>query len=335
MSEQATNSPHDAAVTAIENAFLAREGLPPQGQGQEQPPQGRARNADGTFAKAENQTEENPAGAEQQGAEAQGEPQGQEPAQGVQAQPEEVEVDIDGEKYLVPKKISERFIQHADYTRKTQDLAELRRVATAEREAISLERAFAQASAQERDHLALLDAQIGQFKHVNWGAIEDTGQLIRLREQLNQLKDQRAGVENAIRAKRGQFDERIKSVRQGAMQAGLKYIQQNIKGYDQKLQDALNDYGRSQGYSDGEMKAVMDPRFVVLAWKARQWDELKAAQPGVLNRAASAAPVVRPGATQKTVSRVQAAAASIKKATTQKGKQQATEDYLAAKFGER
>ena len=241
-------TPHETAVANIENMFREREGLAPE-------PQNRARNPDGTFAKtaAEEAQFTDPAQAEAPGTE-QAEPtEGQEPAQETEPQSEEIDVDfeIGGEKktYRIPKEISDRFIQHADYTRKTQDIAELRRVTSAEREAINLERAFAQHTQQERQQMSILDAQIAQYQNVNWAAIEDTGQLIKLREQLNQFKDQRASVEGQIKAKRGEFDERIKGVTQEALSAGLKYVQQHIKGYDQKAEKGLQDYALSAGFA--------------------------------------------------------------------------------------
>lgn len=288
------------------------------------PTEQRKRNHDGTFVGEEQQQE--PAPQEAQGAEA----TEQEPTQ---AQPEETEVEIEGEKYMMPKKIADRFIQHADYTRKTQDIAELRRVTLAERETANLEKAFSQTTAPERQQMALLDAQIAQYQGVNWAAIEDTGQLIKMREQLNQLKDMRAGVDASIKAKRTDFDEKIKGMTQEAMAAGLKYIQQHIKGYDEKLQRQLHDYGRAEGYTQDELSKIIDPRIVVTLWKASQWDALKASQPGITKRAASAAPVVRPGATQKTVSRVGQLNKAFKDAKSPKDKKAAAEDYFAARFG--
>lgn len=333
MSEQAPNS-HENAVANIENMFRGREGLAPE-------PQSRPRNPDGTFQKTGQEEPQfnDPAQAEEPGTEQAEAPEGQEPAQGAEPQSEEVEVEFDlgSEKrsYRIPKEISDRFIQHADYTRKTQDLAELRRVSLAEREAANLEKAFDQQTVQERNHLAILDAQIGQFQSVNWGAIEDTGQLIKLREQLNQLKDQRATVADAIKAKRQGFDEKIKSFTQEASAAGLKYIQQHIKSYDEKTQAALKDYGLREGYTPDELSKIIDPRIVVTLWKASQWDSLQSSKAGVLNKAQQAAPVVRPGATQKTVSRVQQMDKRFKEAKSGNQKKAAAEDYFAVKFGER
>lgn len=332
MADEAAN-PHETAVANIENMFREREGLPVQEKS-------RPRNPDGTFA-PEGRMEEKaqPVEADPQGTEQAETTEGQEPAQGAAPQSEEVDVEFDlgDEKktYRIPKEISDRFIQHADYTRKTQDIAELRRVTSAEREAINLERAFTQHTQPERQQMAILEAQIDQYKNVNWAAIEDTAQLIRLREQLNQLKDQRATVEGTIKAKRGEFDERIKGVTQEALSAGLKYVQQHIKGYDQKSEKALQDYALSSGFAREEVARVIDPRIIVMLWKASQWDGLQSSKAGVLNKAQQAAPVVRPGATQRQVSSVQRLDKAFKDAKPGKDKAAAAEEYFAHRLGGR
>lgn len=271
-----------------------------------------------------------PAEGEQQVAEAQAEGEGEVPAS--QEQPEEVEVEIDGETYLIPKKISDRFIHHADYTRKTQDVAEMRRALSAEREAHVLEQAFQNATVDDKQQIALLDAQIGQFKKLDWGALE-TETLLKARAQFDQLKDARAELDTSIKAKRAEFDQKIKSVSQEAIQAGQKYIEQHIKGFNDSLKQELFAYGLNESYTRDEMDRIVDPRIVVTLWKAKQWDTLQASKPGIMKKAAQAAPVIRPGGTKQQPSRVQVLAKKIGEAKTRTGKKLAMEDYFAAKFG--
>lgn len=301
MSEQATNS-HDAAVARLEAMFGGE------------------------------QSAEEAAEVEQPQAEATETTEGQEPAPEVEAQPEEQEVEIDGEKYLVPKKIADKFIHHADYTRKTQDVAEMRRALSAEKEAVGLEKAFSEAVSVERNRIALLDSQIEQYKKLDWGALE-TEQLLKARAQFDQLKDMRAELEEQVTAKRKDFDEKIKLASQEAIKAGEKYVEQKVKGFGETHKKELFSYGLAEGYTRDELDRLIDPRLVVTLWKASQWDKLQASAPQVKNKAAQAAPVVKPGATTKQPSRVQQLGKAIKDAKTGQGKKRAAEDYFTAKFG--
>lgn len=210
----------------------------------------------------------------------------------------EVEVEIDGEIYLVPEKVSHRFIQHADYTRKTQDIAELRRVTTAERETYAAERQFDQTVAAERKQAALLDAQIEQFKTVDWSKYE-AGDLMKLRANLDMLKDARTEVDTSIKAKRSEFDQKLNGIRAESIASGNRYIENHIAGFDQTKRQKLYAYGVSEGYTGPEMDHLIDPRLVVTLWKASQWDELQAAKPGVNKRASNAAPTIKPGAANR------------------------------------
>lgn len=247
-------------------------------------------------------------------------------------QPEEVEVEIEGETYLIPKKISDKFIQHADYTRKTQDIAELRRALTSATEAQAIERAFTQSVSEEQKQLTLLDAQIAQFKQLDWSKVEDTSQLLHLRTQLDQLKDSRADVDQSIKAKRSEFEGKIKEASNEAINAGKKYIEQNIKGFNESMKQGLFAYGLNEGYSRDELDRIVDPRIVVTLWKAHQWDSLKASQPNVTNRAAKASPVIKPGATKQTPSRVQQLNRQFKEASGRANKTRAAEAYFAEIF---
>lgn len=283
---------------------------------------------DGAEAQPGGGTDE-PAGAEPQGTEG----EGQEPAL---SQSEEVEVffDIGGERkpYRIPKEISDRFIQHEDYTRKTQDIAEMRRGLSSQMEAARIDHAFGQSVAAERQHLTVLDAHIAQFQGVNWQQME-TADLLRTRAQLDQLKDQRAEIAKVIEAKRGEFDQKLQQVTAEALASGQKFIEARIKGFGPQVQNELLDFGRSQGFLQEELSKVIDPRVVVTMWKAMQWDKLQASAPTVSKKAAQAAPVIRPGASVKQAPRHQQQLEAAKKAKTPGEKRAAYEDYFASKFG--
>ena len=265
---------------------------------------------------------------------AQGEPEVEAQAEDKPAQPEEVEVEIDGETYLVPKKISDRFIQHADYTRKTMDLAEMRRALSAEREAQAMEKAFTQATSQEREELATLDYQLKQFKQIDWSKIEDTAQLVHLKAQMDNLRERRSEVDASLKGRRAEFEDKVKSMTQEAMASGQKVIAQRIGDFTDTRKQELFAYGLNEGYTRDELDRIVDPRLVVTLWKASQWDALQASKPTVTARATRAAPVVKPGPTRPQPSRVQLSKAAIKDGKTNSQKVRAAEAYFASILGE-
>lgn len=319
MSDQVADnakSPHERAAEGVQNSLERMMGINPPNT-----PQRRQPVEDAVEVQADD-------GAE--GEQSQTEGDGQEPTN---AESNEAlrEVEIDGEVYQIPEKIAERFIHHADYTKKTQNLAELSRTLSAERDSLQVAQAFDKATAQERQQMMILDAQLAQFKNVDWSQMQ-TEDLLRTRAQFDQLRDARAEIAKGIDAKRGQFEQRINEARSQALQAGAKYIEQNIKGFDQNTQRALMDYGLSIGYQAPELANIVDPRNVVTMWKAMQWDALQASNPTVKNKAAKASPVIRPGATPNRPSQKQILRKRIADAKPGKEKNAAIEDSLAAGF---
>ena len=283
----------------------------------------------GAPAEAPNEQEQAQAGAP--GAEDQSQAGGQEPSDAGAGQPQEREVEIDGERYMMPAKIAERFIQQADYTRKTQDIAEMRRVLTAEREGYQVNQAFEQSIGAERRDMTLLEAQIGALQASNWQAM-GTEDLLKTRALLDQLKDARANLDNQIKAKRAPFDDKLKQLRTEALTAGRKLIEQRIKGFDEKTETAIREYAVGAGYTQAEVASIMDPRIVETLWKAKQWDDLQASSPGTLKRASQAAPTVRPGATQRPASRVTQLQQQFAKAKGNDAKKNAALDYFAERL---
>lgn len=284
---------------------------------------------EGMFTRGVGQPETEPA-AEQP---AEVEPQEVEPAEQepTQQEPEVAEVEIDGETYQVPTKIKDRFIHHADYTRKTQELAEARRVVAASEQQFKLQSAFQQSVGDEVAQVKAIESQLAQYAKLDWQAM-DTDQLVRTKHQLDQLKDAKAEIEKSLQAKHGEFQQKVQQARQQAIESGRKYVEQRIKGFNDKTAQEIVAFGQAEGYTPEELQGSTDPRFVVTLWKAQQWDKLQSAKPGIQNKASQAAPVIKPGAAQKPMSQKQVLSKVMRESKDPKTKARATEAYLETIF---
>jgi len=98
---------------------------------------------------------------------------------------EEVEIEYEGKKHKVSKELKDAFLRQADYTRKTQDVAEKRR---------EVEAAYQAAQ---------------QIRQMNEQDLVDVGQIINLDKQIQQYKaltrEQWQQIEQADPAKAGQL----------------------------------------------------------------------------------------------------------------------------------
>lgn len=272
--------------------------------------------------KEEEPQEQKPVEVEQQEAK----PEEQEPTP---AEPEVAEVEIEGELYQVPAKIKDRFIQHADYTRKTQELAEARRSLAAKEQVVQLQAAFHQSVKDEMTQLASIESQMSQFQKLDWQTM-DTDQLVRTKHQLDQLRDAKSELEKNLQAKGADFQKRLQEERQKAIDAGLKYVQQKVKTFNDATAKELVNYGVSEGYTQDELSQLVDPRVIVTMWKAQQWDKLQASKPSITNKASQAAPVIKPSATPKQVSHKDVLTKQIRESKDPRAKARAAEEYFAS-----
>lgn len=229
--------------------------------------------------------------------------QGEEaPAQAEAAAEEPFE--IDGVEYQLPAdlkaKVSEwrdGALRQQDYTRKTQEVAELHRQAVTMTEMVQRAQAFEQSVETEKSELAQVKSQLEQFKKVDWGSL-DVDQYIRLKGQADTLRDRAIELNESLKTKRGEFDSWANEKKRELVATGQKYLQQTIPGWGEKHVQETIKAAKEVGMSDAELGEIYDARMIRLAWKAAQYDKLQAGKPAAVQAAQKAPPVVKPGASK-------------------------------------
>jgi len=207
------------------------------------------------------------------------------------------EVELDGETYRVPPKLKEAVLRQADYTRKTQEVAEASRQVQVQQQALALQAQFQQATVQDQQQLQHLESQIAQYRQLDWANM-DTDTLTRARHQLDTLKEQSEALRNGLSYKAQQFQAHNAQVRQQQLQQGIEYLRKAIPKFDADTISGLRSYAVGEGYTAPEMEQVTDPRFVKLLYKAAEYDRLKSSQKSAVEAVKKAPPVIRPGASK-------------------------------------
>lgn len=221
-----------------------------------------------------------------------------------EAPPEGEEFDFDGEVVVLPPSIAakakewkEGYERRSDYTQKTQQLAEITRQAAAVAETLEMSKRFDEHVAQEKTELAQISHQLSQFKNVNWSEL-GIEQHLSLRQQMESLKERKDELAKSISEKNEKFTQWKDSKKAEVLQAGSKYLTQAIKEWGPQAMTEVAQRAKDVGYSDEEIKSVLDARFVHLAWEAAQYRKLQAAKPQAVAAAQKAPPVLKPGASQ-------------------------------------
>ena len=108
-------------------------------------------------------------------------------------EPDEVEVDYNGKSYCLPPELKDALLRQADYTRKTQELAEGRRALEAARVEHHQQVVRTRGHIQDAARIVALNDQLAQLSQVNWQALQaqNPARAQALYQQFEQLKDLR------------------------------------------------------------------------------------------------------------------------------------------------
>jgi hypothetical protein len=204
------------------------------------------------------------------------------------------EVELDGQIHTIPAALKGAFLRQADYTRKTQELAEHRRAAEAERQALA-ERTHAVGQvSRDQVTLAALDHQIEDFADIDWQAYaaQDPQAAQTLWGRLQGLAQARERLAYAV----SHHEERsqLQAAREAAEQMAEtgRTLQREIEGWSPEVASKLVEYAQAFGVTKEELAQMADPRLWKLLHKAYRADET-GQQEGAADRAAQAQ-AVRP-----------------------------------------
>jgi len=258
--------------------------------------------------------------------------------EGQQIEPEDEEVDFEGNKYRVPRTIRDALLRQADYTRKTQEVAEAKRALEAERENFGKSREGQRAHFEDaakvfavNSQLSELEGQISKYSVVDWMALSqsDPAAYQQHRAYYDSLKDRKGALieqrDTAARTwtqKEQEYAEqanRERGERVAKVQAELPKL---IEGWSSDLENKLADYGTAQGYSKKDLAeaTLQNPKFAQMIHKAYLHDEQQKKQKAqqTFDKTQAAKPVTRVGAN---------AGSSTRKTTDASGDALSTEEW--------
>ena len=197
------------------------------------------------------------------------------PAEPTEADWEEVE--IEGDKYKLPPKLRDGFLRQQDYTKKTQEVADQKRVyeqSLNNAKLWQLEQQFSQSVAPDMQSIAQLDSVLKQYDSLDWRSM-NTDDIVRTRMDMDRVKDQRAEAQKAIDSKRSQFQYHIGNAQQELVKKGHETLTKIIPGWNENLAKDVLKYAIDDGYTRSEVDSILDPRNVKTLWKAMQYDKLQ------------------------------------------------------------
>lgn len=183
------------------------------------------------------------------------------------------EIEHDGKKYKIPAALKPAIMKDADYTKKTQELADQRKAFEASRvAATTADKEYLEGRAK----LIAIDDQLKLFEDVDWDALEaqDAARANALWRQRDLLKDGKASLERDLGAKDEQRALDTSAHRAKAIEEGWGVLARDIKGWNADLAGKVASFAeREFGVSKKEMaESISDPRIYKAFHRLHQLD---------------------------------------------------------------
>ena len=195
--------------------------------------------------------------------------------------------------------------QGADYTRKTQQLAEQRKALEAEAQSVIQARQLRDAYAERLQMIEqMLSAQNSNEDLDSLKENDPIGYAVKVAEMQQQEKQMyavQAERQRIAQEQQAEYDQNMQKYLATQAQELTKVIPEYAdpeKG--EALRNDLRKFARSVGFSDEDLSNVVDHRQVLTLYKAMQYDKLQQSKPQVTKRVSEAPKTLKSGNGNKT-----------------------------------
>jgi len=209
------------------------------------------------------------------------------------------------EKEVTLDELKKSYQLGSDYTKKTQEVAEQRKVIEQEAKAII------EARKVRDDYSSKLQA-IEQFLN---GQNDNPAELVAMKEndpvgyavKVAEMTEKKEQLQT-IQAERARLAQEQQTESQAQMQKFVEQEQIKLaeslpefsdKTKGEQVKNDIRSYGKKVGFTDEELSQVYDSRHVLVLHKAAQYDKLMAGKAGVKKKVAKAPKTVKSGAKVK------------------------------------
>ena len=236
------------------------------------------------------------------------------------------------EKQVTLDELMQGYQLGADYTKKTQEVAEQRKAVEAEQQAIQEAKQVRDAYAQRLQAIEQFlttgedsPEQLAEMKENDpIGYAVKVAELTEKKEQLAQVRAEQQRLAQQQQAE--QQHNMAKFVQQEATKLSQVLPEFSDPAKGENLRSEIRNYGKSVGFTDNELSQVYDSRHVLILHKAMQYDKLQKAKPKVTKKVAQAPKMVKSG------TKVKEGNSDIRKKQMQKLKQTGRAADAAALF---
>ncbi len=191
------------------------------------------------------------------------------------------EYEFEGKKRRIPKAWREAMMKNADYTQKTQSLAEERKAVESHRERIKEVEAFWDSAPEEfvslKGERAAVERQLSAYKDVNWVQLfQNDPQAQEHRLHYESLKDRKDGLERELAGKYQAISAQRDQDLAKRLTDTEDYARTSIRGWSKDVDRQILELAEAEGISKDWLRRNINPtvyKFLHKAWlgsKAQQ-----------------------------------------------------------------
>lgn len=179
-------------------------------------------------------------------------------------EPEYEEVDYNGNRYKVPKEVAPALMMQADYTRKTQEVAETRKAIEAEREAFLIEKQINDEIFDDAAQHRAISARIRELQAINPNTLQPQQQTQYMIEMMN-LKNASDELAGKINYRRNELvnlqqENTAKQLNQAVAELTKPDERLGWSGkYDDSMRASLAATGKEIGLPDHVLNGIREP----------------------------------------------------------------------------
>lgn len=224
-----------------------------------------------------------------------------------QEAPDEEEVEYEGVKYKVPPQLKDALLRQADYTRKTQEVAEQRKQTEAQAAEVRQRAEQQQRYVADIAEVLAVDKQLARYQQLDWQELidQDPQGAMKLQHQMNQLQAKRAELAQNVTQKQQQDALNEQQELAKRVQEADAYFKREIPNWSDERSNQLMKYGMELGIPAQTLSqaVIHQPALAKLLHKAELYDQLARKQ----------ATKPKPEAQEKPVTRITAARSTVQK----------------------
>jgi len=188
--------------------------------------------------------------------------EGQDGGEQQPVEPELAEVDYEGKKYKIPPELKDALLRQSDYTRKTQETAEIKRAAEARRAEAEQAYQVSQEALEARAAVMNIDGALKQYENVNWEQFEQEDPVSAMSHwrKFQQLQQQRGQVAQFLDKTQSELSEKVKLETANRLRETREFAEKSIPGWTEEMDKKISDFAMTKGFTREQLMNAYSPQ---------------------------------------------------------------------------